>query len=195
MNQSVAIVLTMIIFSSAADAEIIKLECLVTESQAFFGSSSDGDVTTPGTKKGDQTSIEFSIADGVIFTTLYQSGSEHSARARITLSGQYTTVVSKPEMNYANDEGGGSITIRDDQISIGSGWFRADPINSPMWPDLGWTISLEYGNPTPYGTIFLSDRSRIGANGEYLEKVTFQCFDGINDFRELEHTLWREFTN
>lgn len=194
MRRSLCIALSTLILASYAQAEIIQIECAVTETEAFFGSSLEGEIAVSETKKGDIFLFEFSVSDGVVFATLYQEEIEHEARVRVSFSGKYTTLVVKPEIVYANDESGGNITLLNDSVSISSSWHRSDPTTSPQWPDMAWNLSLYYGNPAPSGHAILSDETRKRSKGSYLEKNSLICLDGFRDYRFIEEALWREFS-
>ena len=113
----------------------------------------------------------------------------------MSLNGQHTDRVSRPEIEYANEVGSGQIDLMDSDISMSSDWHRPDPSSDPMWPDRGWNASLEYGYPAPSGFLIVGDDTRQGANGGYMEMIDVICADGFKDYRALEHALRSEFTN
>lgn len=51
MRRSLCIALSTLILASYAQAEIIQIECAVTETEAFFGSSLEGEIAVSETKK------------------------------------------------------------------------------------------------------------------------------------------------
>lgn len=194
MHRPITAIITTFFFVTAAPAETIRLDCVVTSSKAFFGASTDGEVTAARTKRGDKASFDFSVLDGVIFVTYFQNDFEHQTRARVSWSGKFTTLVSRPDIQDANDEGGGTITLTNDSISIGSSWFRTDPANSPKWPNKGWTVSMRVEDSTPSGTVILSDETQRGLHGGYMEIDSVECANGLKSYRALEQALWSEFS-